>query len=374
MNYSIWEIETLYKKPDFVIIGGGFTGLWTALSVSQKYPKADILIIEKHHYPLGASTRNAGFSCFGSITEILSDAKTMGWDKTLNIISKRFHSLRKIQREIEPDLIDYDNCGGYELLNTEVAHAELVQVNEKLKSITHVDKTFTFDANAQERFQFADFNLLPKSCNMVFNPLEGSLHPGKLVEVLIQKCYASGIKFLWNQEVTQIKSMGNAVQIKTKNHTFSSAKAIVCTNGFARQLFPELDVQPARGQVLLTSPISDLTLKGVFHSDEGFIYFRNVGNRVLLGGMRNLDFQTEKSYNFQENQKITEGLTSYLENVILPNTSFEITHRWTGIMAMGNEKTYLLEKYENIIYAVRLSGMGVALAPEIANEVMDYLN
>ena len=49
-------------------------------------------------------------------------------------------------------------------------------------------------------------------------------------------------------------------------------------------------ITPARGQIIVTEPIDDLPWTGCHHFDEGFYYFRNIGNRVLLGGARNQDF------------------------------------------------------------------------------------
>jgi glycine/D-amino acid oxidase-like deaminating enzyme len=70
---------------------------------------------------------------------------------------------------------------------------------------------------------------------------------------------------------------------------------IYCTNAFSSKFLKNENIIPARGQILLTEPIEGLKLKGTFHYDEGFYYFRNLGNRVLLGGGRNQDFKTEET-------------------------------------------------------------------------------
>jgi gamma-glutamylputrescine oxidase len=67
-------------------------------------------------------------------------------------------------------------------------------------------------------------------------------------------------------------------------------------------------VKPGRGQVIITSAIERLPFKGSFHFDEGYYYFRNVGKRVLFGGGRNLDFQTESSTKFEVNNLIVNDL------------------------------------------------------------------
>lgn len=369
MTYSYWETTTIYRHYDTVITGSGFTGLWTALTLREKYPELQILIIEKNSHPLGASTRNAGFACFGSITEILYDAKTMGWTKTLDLIEKRFAGLEKIQKYFPAESFDFELCGGYELLNSEVSDQDIKLVNQKLQPVTGIDHTFSYDTTAGERFGFSSLDQ-----KIIYNPLEGSLHPGKLVDLLIRKCYAEGVSFMWSHALESFENSEDGVKIYAGGKFIYCRKLIFCTNGFTRDLIPELDVEPARGQVLLTSAITGLKLKGVFHSDEGFIYFRNVENRVLLGGMRNMDIETENTSEFSENNFLTQKLHTYLREIILPDQDFEITHRWSGIMAMGGEKSYILKELkENVYCAVRLSGMGVALAPQIAEEVAEFI-
>ena len=105
---------------------------WTAFWLKKAHPDYKILIAEKHHYPLGASTRNAGFACFGSATEILADVEIMGWEKSLNLVQKRFEGLDLIKSTFA-DKIDFELCGGYELLNSNISFQQLQQINQKVK-------------------------------------------------------------------------------------------------------------------------------------------------------------------------------------------------------------------------------------------------
>ena len=102
MNPSIWELETFYRKRDVIIIGAGFTGLWSAISIKEKFPEKSVLVVERSSVPIGASTRNAGFACFGSFTEIIADGEKMGWEKTLDLVKMRFDGLKKIQEYFKP--------------------------------------------------------------------------------------------------------------------------------------------------------------------------------------------------------------------------------------------------------------------------------
>ena len=85
---SFWERDS-FLHYDFIVVGGGIIGLSTAISLRTSAPNASILLLERGIFPSGASTKNAGFACFGSLTEILSDCQRIGEDATLDIIEKR---------------------------------------------------------------------------------------------------------------------------------------------------------------------------------------------------------------------------------------------------------------------------------------------
>ena len=93
-DYSIWEYQAYHSIWDVCIIGSGINGISTGISILEKKPDARVLIVDRWFIPLGASTRNAGFSCFGSPTEILHDISTMGEDAAKSLVLKRWQGLQ----------------------------------------------------------------------------------------------------------------------------------------------------------------------------------------------------------------------------------------------------------------------------------------
>src|SRR5690606_18760232 len=91
-----------------------------------------------------------------------------------------------------------------------------------------------------------------------------------------------------------------------------------CTNAFAKQLLPDEELTPGRGQVLITQPIEGLKFKGIFHFDKGYYYFREIDGRVLLGGGRNLDFKGEATTVFELSSSIQIELERKLHEIIVP--------------------------------------------------------
>lgn len=369
MNNSIWEFETFYRKRNIIIIGAGFTGLWTAISIKEKYPEKSILIIERNSIPLGASTRNAGFACFGSLTEIIADSEKMGWQKTLDLVKMRFDGLQKIQSYFKNSEIDFELNGGFEILNDDKSLQRIDEVNEKLKSITNIRKTYFLNQDKIKEFG------LEKSKYLIENPCEGSLHSGKLLQKLLEKCHELKVEFLFGTQVESVIDNSAEIEVHlSENLSIKSDQLIYCTNAFASKFLEKEEIIPARGQIILTEEIENLKLKGTFHYDEGFYYFRNLGSRILLGGGRNQDFKTEETTNFETTEFLQNHLENFLKEVILPNQEVKIALRWSGIMAMGSEKTAIVKKVsERKFCAVRLSGMGVALAPKIGEIVAEII-
>lgn len=365
---SIWELDTFYRKRDIIIIGAGFSGLWTAISIKEKYPEKSVLIIERNIIPLGASTRNAGFACFGSLTEVIADSEKMGWEKTLELVTMRFNGLQKIQHYFKHDEIDFELNGGYEIVDTEEPLTQIDAVNKKLKTITGLDQTYTLKQNKIKEFG------LGKSEFLIENPCEGGLHSGKLVQKLLEKCHELKIEFLFGTEVQNIEETDKVeVQLSTDLSVIAD-QLIYCTNAFTSKFLEKENIIPARGQVLLTEPVDGLKLKVTFHYDEGYYYFRNIGNRILLGGGRNQDFKTEETTAFETTEFLQNHLENFLKEVILPHKDFKIALRWSGIMAMGKEKSPIVKQLsERQFCAVRLSGMGVALAPKIGEMMAEMI-
>jgi gamma-glutamylputrescine oxidase len=368
---SIWESESFFSKKDFIIIGSGFTGLWSAYYLKKRYPDKKVLILERGIIPSGASSRNAGFACFGSFTELMADSDKQGEQEMLTLVEKRFKGLEKIRKKFKDDEIGYENLGGYELLSPEkfpdvgALRTSLDKLNHLLKEITGKQKTFQLNDSKIKSFG------LGGSHHLIENKLEGQLHSGKLLESLVQRVHCMGVTLLTQVEVKNMETQASGVMLETNlPFPLETDQVLVCTNAFAKTLLPDLDISPARGQILVTDPIPDLKLKGTFHYDEGFYYFRNLADRVLLGGARNISFDEEETFSTDVSARVQEELERFLKEIILPGVAYQVQRRWSGTMAVGKEKKPIVQKInERVFCAVRMSGMGVALAPQLGKEI-----
>ncbi len=374
MSRSFWEATTFYAKQDVIIAGGGLMGLWTALALKRKNPRLKVTILEKHPIPTGASTRNAGFACFGSPSEILSDLEKLGEEKTWELIEKRFLGIQKTRKTLGDDAIDFDNCGGFEVFREGDKMLYAVQenlslLNEYMTNITGIRDSFSWNKPALKAFRLSGFDA------MVENRLEGGLHSGKLVQQLTRNCLNENVQIMNGQEVYGYKAPGNEVVVETSSGNIHCDRLVLASNAFTQGICNTAPIKPARGQVIVTAPIKDLALKGTFHFDEGFYYFRNIGNRVLLGGARNKSFSEEETHALDTSVIIQTELNRFLQAHVLKNEDYTIDYKWSGIMGFTEDKLPLLKVVDsNVLAVTACNGMGVALSPIIAEEAAAIIN
>jgi glycine/D-amino acid oxidase-like deaminating enzyme len=370
MNLSYWEIKNWFANTDYTIVGSGIVGLHAALRLRERFPDSKILVLEKGPLPQGASTKNAGFACFGSLSEIIEDLKTHTEEEVIALIQKRWNGLQMLRKRLGDAVIDFKPYGGYELfLNDDMAgYEECVRrmrfVNELLKPLFRAD-VFVREV---DRFDFKGVREY-----LIFNPFEGQIDTGSMMQALLREATANNILILNSQTVTAIQEKTDGVTISLGDFSFTSKKVLFATNGFAGGLTKGA-VKPARAQVLITEPIPNLGIKGTFHIDRGYYYFRNINDRILFGGARNLDFEGENTTEFGQTEIIQDQLEKMLSEVILPDTDFTIAHRWSGIMGMGNHKNPIVEQLSDHVYCgVRLGGMGVAIGSVVGAELADLV-
>jgi gamma-glutamylputrescine oxidase len=373
MNLSFWEQDTYFNNIDVVIIGSGIVGLNAALHLKQKQKKLKITVLERGMLPMGASSKNAGFACFGSAGELLDDLQKHSENEVFSLVEKRWKGLLRLRKNLGDKAIDFNNFGGYEVFDSEQKFAACFEkinyLNRHIAPI--VGKKTVYKSADNQILQFG----LQQVNHMIENTAEGQIDTGKMMNALISKVQKMGVTIINNFEVKDFTDEGKQVTINSANGiTLTCKRMIIATNGFAKQLLPEYDVTPGRAQVIITHPIKNLKLKGTFHYDDGYYYFRNVGDRVLFGGGRNLDLKAEATSEFGLTTLVQNRLDGLLKSMILPYTKHSVDMRWSGIMGLGPQKDSIVKAVsKNVSCAVRMGGMGVAIGSLIGEEVAELV-
>jgi glycine/D-amino acid oxidase-like deaminating enzyme len=377
--FSYWEQQSFLKGIDVAVIGSGIVGLNSAIHLKKACPHWKVAILERGFLPSGASTRNAGFACFGSLSELIDDLKTHTPDEVFGLVERRWRGLLELRKLLGDKAIAYQGLGGYEIFRhdetslSEECLMRLDEFNYQLQNITGTPDTYSVQQRKLKKFGFGDISM------MVLNKCEGQINTGAMMRSLLLLAKDLGVEVFNGIQVSKVEDTGGGAELKlTENECIAAKKVLLATNGFSKTLFPHLDLVPARNQVLVTEPLESLPFKGCFHYDRGYFYFRNLdgpeGSRILLGGGRHLAMQEEQTDNFGHTPLIQQALLRLLNETILPGREVKAEYWWSGIMGLGGTKKPIVEMLSpNIGVAVRLGGMGVALGNLVGKEAADML-
>jgi gamma-glutamylputrescine oxidase len=374
MQLSFWEHDAMLDA-DFIVVGGGIIGLQTALELRERRPQDRIVVLERGLLPSGASSRNAGFACFGSLTEILSDLDAMGDAAVLAMVERRWRGLDRLRQRLGDDAIGYEEFGGFDVLFDPHLDAlqRLDEANRKLQPLFG-RTVFSIDASGLAASRFG-----PQVKALVKNPFEGQVHSGKLMRALSKLAAANGIEIHTGAQVDALEDSGGEVRAQVRaagdrTLVFRAPHVAVCTNGITGELLHDTGIVPARGQVFVTEPVPGLPWRGTYHLEQGFYYFRNVGERVLLGGGRNLAFEAEATTDMALTDTIQSALERLLHETILPGSGVRIEHRWSGVMGFAADKQPRVRMLSGrVALGFGCNGMGVALGADIASQTAGLL-
>jgi glycine/D-amino acid oxidase-like deaminating enzyme len=367
-----WRTERNLQS-NVAIIGAGIVGLSTALFLKRKYPKLRISVIEKGALPSGASVKNAGFACFGSPTEILSDLDSMGWDSTHDLIRERFLGFKLLKDTLGPEGLDYLKTEASELYLPE--HGALYQ--RSLDMLPDLDRIFE-SATGQKR----NFKVLKDPggaygfrgfIGEIAISNEGQIDPGLMMNSLLNLVEEAGVVMYFNSALNQIHE-DEGFRLKGTDWSMKADQVILCTNGYTSHLknFFNVDIIPGRTQVLVTEVLEGMHWKRNFHIDQGYFYLRNHAGRLLFGGGRKLDLQGENTDQEGLSPLIQDRLEEWLYRHFTPERIPRITHRWSGILGLGKEKTPICKEVAPGLYvATRLGGMGIALGMALGRRMAE---
>ncbi len=373
---SFWEQES-WLSFDVAIVGGGIIGISTAIECATRHPEWRVLLLERSLLPTGASTRNAGFACVGSVSEIASDIDLMGAEAAYVMVQQRLQGLTLLRERCKHYDIGYREDGGSEIfLEDHQSLQRLEEVNQLLYPI------FGSDVFSQRNDLIKAHNMSKNIRTLIHTPFESTLHSGKLIASLWAMATKLGVHIRTGAEVVSTDEGNSSVELLVRTAhqdvAIKAGKVVIATNAMIPSLVKNAllpEILPGRGQVIITKPLTNLALHGSYHFDEGYYYFRALGDRVLLGGGRNLDIEGERTPLHTTTELIQTALEIMLRTVILPtHTDIEIDLRWAGTMAFTTTKQpYVAFVSTHTLVAFGCNGMGIALSSTVARDCANLL-
>ena len=331
-----------------------------ALRLRQRHPDWRMLIVDRATVG-GATTRNAGFACFGSPSELLEDWQQLGAEATVALVKMRWDGLQALRQTWGDHALGYRDCGAVEAFSDPALLAAcrdaLPRLNEALCD-TLGTEPFTTDVKA------GDAGLTGLE-GVIASPLEGAIDTSCLATTLREQLHRENIGLLTGHEVTNLIHGQGCWTVETADGHIQAPRVLVANNGWASALL-DLDVQTAPNTVLVSQPQAALLLPSTVHHDRGYVYAREVDGRVLIGGGRHWTCSSEAER--------VERLKAWAVEHIAGLSHFEVEFQWQGHLGVGASRGPLIEDLGDGLYAgVRMGGMGVAIGTLVGRKLADLV-
>lgn len=368
------------QRCDLAIVGGGFTGLWTALLARQRHPDKRIVLLEANTCGGAASGRNGGF-CAPSISHGASNALKRWPQEAETLIRLGRQNLDELQQDVERLGLDveFERKGKLNVATTPW------QV-EGLKAMQEKYQRFGIDCEYLEGNTLKAHLDSPNYVAGLFEPNYALLNPAKMIRELRRACLEQGIELYEHSPVTRLTELTDGLRLETAYGEVHARHLALATNVFTG-LLPSLKskVIPIYDYALTTEPLSDEQLAsigwrgryGIADSGNQFHYWRKTAdNRVLWGGY-------DAIYPFAS--KIDEGLTQRPETFILLAEHFlnsfpqlgdiQFSHAWGGIIDSSARTTLFtgIAARGRLAYALGFTGQGVSASRFAAATLLDLL-
>lgn len=373
MNTSYWEREMFLEHYDVLVVGAGIAGLSTAIELKKKQPNIRVSVLERSWLSDGASSKNAGFACFGSISEFIDDLKDMSFDDVVRLAVRRFRGIEKLVKEYSEDVLKLEWNGGYEVFFQE----DESSFNECRAFVDRFNDAFekTLNIRPYTVLTVQEFQGVKNLVGVISNKYEGGLNTGAMLNAMRNRALSLGVCMFNGVEVKSYSTLQNEVNVETSVGIWKANRVAFCTSSFHSELFEDLEMSSKRNQVVVTKPIADLKLNGTFHHHKGFNYFRNIDGRILMGGMRH-QFPITESTSAQGNtDEVVSALTNFLQHKIHTTSEIEIDLVWSGILGVGkDERSVVTQVQENVFVGARLGGIGVAIGSLVGQELAELID
>lgn len=360
-GFSYWEWKGWLEALDVVVVGGGLVGIHAALRIRENHPSWRILVMDERTVGGGGTSRNAGFACFGSPSELLDDVATMGLDATRSLVERRWKGLALLRATWGDVNLGYQALGSREAFTDDVLFEACLQQLPDLNAALEP----VFGQHPFASYPDVHQSGLNDVVGSISSPLEGKLDTSKLVHCLHQGLVDNQIHHLHGFRAENIERHGSTWAIRTELGTVETPRVVIANNARASELL-DLDVQPAPNHVLVSQPLPNLELRGTLHHDRGYVYARELGGRLLIGGGRQWASATPND--------TPQQLCNWAKNHIRGAQHMEIQHHWVGTLGVGETREPVVAQIEHGLWAgVRMGGMGVALGALVGQELADLL-
>lgn len=365
---------------DLVIVGGGFTGLWSALKSRERNPDANIVVLEAKRCGQDASGRSGGF-CAPSISHGVSNALIRHPKEAETLIRLGQENLAGYVRDLRRYDMDaeFEHTGKLNVAATSWQVDGLQSMSRNYKQFGIAHTILTGDA-LKEKLDS------PVYSAGLFEPGYGLVNPAKVVSELRRVCLLQGIIIQEHTPVTNLSRDGATILLQTAYANIRAAQVILATNS-AKPLLKRLSMSfiPIYDYSLVTEPLSSdqwasigwTGRHGLADSGNQFHYSRKTAdNRMLWAGYDAIyHYGSDRSATLLQRPESFERLAQQFRAAFPPLADVQFDFKWGGIIDTSARTTFFsgLAHRGQVAYAMGFTGQGVTASRYAALGMLDRL-
>jgi glycine/D-amino acid oxidase-like deaminating enzyme len=370
-------------RCDLAVVGGGYSGLWTALIAKERDPGREVVLVEANRIGWAASGRNGGFA-EASLTHGLPNGIDRFEPELRTLVRLGEENLDAMQATIEKYGIDceFERTGQLSVATAEWQAADLAEYAEVAAGYgEHAEYLDAAAVRAQVDSPTYHAGLWDREgCAMV--------HPAKLAWGLRKACLALGVRIHEGTRVTELEKSAGGMALHTADgHRIDAGHVALATN-----VFPSLlkrvrpYIVPVYDYALMTQPLSAEQMasigwrnrQGVGDSANHFHYYRlTADNRILWGGYDAVyHFGSRIAPELDQRPKTFEKLARHFYEAFPQLSEVQFTHKWGGVIDTCTRFCAFFDTaYDGrVAYAAGFTGLGVGATRFGANVMLDLLS
>ncbi len=368
------------RDADLAIVGGGFTGLWTAVRAKQRDPGRRVVLLEAKRIGWAQSGRNGGF-----VEASLTHGEPNGRDRW----PEEYEQLARLGME---------NLDGFEAtvaelgLDVQWERTGEIDVATEPHQLEWLEGTPPAEGDADvvrwdaEQVQ-AEIHS-PSYLGGTWRKREvGLVHPGRLVRELARAAEELGVEIFEDSPVRRIESDARGVELVTEQGRVTASRVALGTSVFPSLLVRNrLMTVPVYDYVLMTEPLDRAQLdaigwagrQGIGDMANQFHYSRRTADdRILFGGYDAIyHYGGRVRARYEDRPQSFERLASHFFTVFPQLEGLRFTHRWAGAIDTCTRfcAYFGTARKGRVAYAAGFTGLGVGATRFAADTMLDLLD
>ncbi|MET8686168.1 FAD-dependent oxidoreductase [Streptomyces sp. NPDC004732] len=372
------------ERCDLLVVGGGYSGLWTALIAKERDPRRDVVLVEGREAGWAASGRNGGF-CAASLTHGIANGLSRWPGEIGKLEELGARNLDEIEAAVKRYSIDcdFERTGEIDVATEPHQLAELREMYEEMAEHGLAEGSELLDAEALREHVDS-----PTFLGGLWDR-EGvaMLHPAKLAWGLKRACLEKGVRIYEHTPALELASSGAGTAIRTPYGRVFAQHVALATNVFpslVKRLRPY--TVPVYDYALMTEPLTDEQLaaigwknrQGLGDSANQFHYFRlSADNRILWGGYDAIyPFGGKVRAEYDDRPETYAKLAGHFFTCFPQLEGVRFTHAWGGaIDTCSRFSAFFGTAHKGrVAYAAGYTGLGVGASRFGADVMLDLLS